>query len=708
MATLEKIRKRSVLLLIVIAVALLAFIVGDALTNSRQIFGNGSTVAQIGGKKIDITEYQAKLQQLNAQIEQQRSANPDAPTPDHQMVAQEALNQLIQEALLDEAVDKMNIQVGGDMLRYYMIENPINQNIGTLIQAMQASGIPVQSPQQAWTAIFQPQTVGKTTDDMAAFRAQWMSLENETRKLIARYTYTNLLGRTVQANALDKQRLAADYNTAVTTQYAFKPYGNLDAKQFPLTDAELKAAYEELKGGYRVEFPSKSVALIRVEVSPSQADVKASQALAQKVKGELRPGSTLSKVTKKEGVAMERHNLRAADITDQKVKDFVAHAPKDSLFVVTNDVTGFQIIRMGDRTLEVDSIQINTVAVAPGTLPKRVLAALNGGLSLDSINNVFKQDSVMVAAQEQWIPLYTAAGKTDMDQAMLDSLYKGEGRYVVMQDNGQGVLLGKLVKKNAPVEVYSYDEITYRLKPSNNTMADAQQKLGNFLAKNKTADQFVKNAPKAGYTLSNYDLSQFSAAIPEFEGGGSYLPDTRQVVRWVMIDGDKGDVSQIYESKDLQHPQLYAVAVTDEFEDYLPITHRRVSKEVEQYARNRKAGEAWVKQYSGKGNVAQTAQAMGVMPTTAIVHFNPFNNGGINDAEVLGTIVGSKKGQVKVVPGKQGVYVFQVDGVTVENNPFDDQMYTQQYQGFLNPNMQKMLQGNRKVKVNIYKFEAGN
>ena len=44
MATLEKIRSKSVLLIVIIGVALLAFIVGDALTNSRNLFGDHTTV----------------------------------------------------------------------------------------------------------------------------------------------------------------------------------------------------------------------------------------------------------------------------------------------------------------------------------------------------------------------------------------------------------------------------------------------------------------------------------------------------------------------------------------------------------------------------------------------------------------------------------------------------------------------------------------
>ncbi|MBQ7211961.1 MAG: SurA N-terminal domain-containing protein, partial [Muribaculaceae bacterium] len=50
MATLGKIRKQSVLLLIVIGVALLAFIIGDFFNSSRNIFGPGSSVAKVGSE----------------------------------------------------------------------------------------------------------------------------------------------------------------------------------------------------------------------------------------------------------------------------------------------------------------------------------------------------------------------------------------------------------------------------------------------------------------------------------------------------------------------------------------------------------------------------------------------------------------------------------------------------------------------------------
>ena len=61
MATLEKIRSKSVLLLVIIAVALLAFILGDFFTSGRTFFGTGTTVASIDGRKIDIMELNQRV-----------------------------------------------------------------------------------------------------------------------------------------------------------------------------------------------------------------------------------------------------------------------------------------------------------------------------------------------------------------------------------------------------------------------------------------------------------------------------------------------------------------------------------------------------------------------------------------------------------------------------------------------------------------------
>jgi peptidyl-prolyl cis-trans isomerase D len=524
MATLEKIRRRSVLLLIIIAVALLAFIVGDALTNSRNIFGNRTTVAEVGGTKIDYMDYQNKRSELNDRLEQQRKYNPNMQNYDSQMLAQAALQELVGETLLSQAVDKLGIVVTGDQLRFYMLENPINQNLGTLIQQLNASNIAVQTPEQAYKAIFQPQTVGKTDADMAGFKNYWLQLENETKTLVAQQSYVRLLQGTFVANDLDKKLIQEGYATVSDITYAMVPYGQLDEKKYPVSDADIKAAYDRDKNRYRVDEPTKTISFINVAVAPSQKDLEASQKLALKTVAELAGNGTLSKETKKAGVTIARQQLRGVDIKEQNIKDFVATATADTVRIISNDIKGFTAVKMGSRTAERDSIKLNIVAVAGKTLPAKVLAQLNGGLAIDSVAKKFSADSVNVT-KEQWFPLFTAQGRTDFPQNYLDSLAVAGGRYIALDATDEGTVYAKIVEEKAPVTIYEYDLVTYNLQPSNTTMQEAQSKLNKFLETNNTAAKFVANAAKAGYTVSTYDVSQSTPAIPIFEGMNQYLPD---------------------------------------------------------------------------------------------------------------------------------------------------------------------------------------
>ena len=709
MATLQKIRSKSVFLIVVIGVALLAFIVGDALTNGSKLFGNQTTVAKIGNEKIDYTEYQQKRQELNNQLEEARKQNPmQYANFDTQILSEMALEQLVAEKLLDQAVEKAGIRATGNQLRYYMIENPINPKVQQIMSQLQASQIAVQTPAQAYDVIFNPKRNGLTDAQVAPFQRAWIAAEEETKKLIERQTYQRLAFSSVQANELDKKQMHADYVQTLDVDLAFKPYGVLDEKKYPVSDAEIGDKYKKERYRFAVQEPTKEVSFIAVAVSPSAADIKNSKTLAANTVKALRD-STLGKEMRRQGLVVERRQLRASDISNPSIRQYVASAPVDSVSVISESAQGFTIVKMGNRRAEVDSVQLNIVSVAGKNLPAKVLASLNAGLDIDSVASVFKGDSVNVQSK-QWIPLFTAEGPTNaLPKDQLDTLMNAGGRYVELMKTDEGALFAQVAERKAPVEVYEYEEVNYDVKPSVQTVADERAKFEKFLAANNTAAKFNANAAKAGYQRQDFDLTQSTPAVPRFAGMNQYYPDSRQVVRWVMIEGKPGEVSHIYESKDANQPMLYAVAVNSEDEDFVPVGNSKVREVLAGEIRASKAGDAMVKQYKPKASsVASAAAAMGVQPTaTPSFRFGRMFN--VQDPVVVGRIAGTKPGaKVYVVKGKDGVYVYRVKSAKTENFPFNSDNYSQQYYQLVNPDLQKMMRGDRKLKNNIYKFEAGD
>lgn len=710
MATLEKIRSKSVFLIVVIGVALLAFIIGDALTNSRNILGDHTTVAKVGSTKIDFTDYQRKREELNNQLEEARRNNPaQFANFDTQVLPEMALEQLVQEAVILSAADKAGIRSTGNLLRYYMLENPRNQEVANLVRQLNAAGLSVQTPQQAYEIIFNPKRNGLTDAQVEPFQRAWLAAEKSTEKMIKQNVYQRLLVGAVKPNDLDRKALYNDYIATTNVDVAFLPFGNLDEKTYPVSDQEIKDRYNKEKETFKVMEPTREISFIAVNIAPSEADQKAGRELASKTVSELAKGGQISKELKKEGVSVTRHALRAADIPAGPAKDYILKGGLDSARLVSENIGGFTAVRVVSRNAEVDSIQLNIISTATEGVGNRVLAALNGGLPADSVMSRFSPDSV-AAQLNQWIPLYTAAGETNaLPRSQLDSLRNAGGRFIALQQGAQGMLLAQIVKQNAPVTIYEYDEASYTLTPSQKTKSEAREAFEKFLGANNTAEKFNTNAAKAGYNVQSFTVTSSTPAVPRFQGMDQYYPESRQVIRWVMIDGEKGQVSHIYNSNDAIHPAMYAVAVDDAYDEYVPVTNKAVRDELSRDIRADKAGDKLVAQYQKKTQSIQSAaQAMGVeVKNYPALRFGV--NGGVADQSVVGAISGAKADKkVVITKGDNGVYVYQVMGKDKQNFPYNEQMYDQQYYQFVNPDLMQMLQGTDRVKNNIYKFEAGD
>ena len=709
MATLEKIRSKSVLLIVVIGVALLAFIIGDAITNSRNLFGDHTTIAKVGGTKVDYTDYMRKREELNTQLENMRKQNPaQVANFDSQTLSQMALDQIMSEALLDKAVNDAGIQTSPSQLSFYVLQQPINPRMNEIVQQLNIAGYGVSTPAQAYEIIFNPQRNGIAASDMVPFQNYWIAMENETAQMIRRNTYQRLLMGTVKANELDKKALYQDYVSTLNVDVAYKPFEDYNDEKYAPTENELRDEYSKRKGAYQVQEPTKDIAFISVSIAPSDADKEASSKLAAATAAAMKSGdANINKDLRKEGVIVTRHQMRNQDIPSN-IKDFITSAPKDSVEIISENIKGFTVVKVGVKKMEVDALQLNLVQVIGPELSEKVLTSLNTGVVVDSLNNTYAADSVFVQ-KEQWITLYNAQGPTgNLDASQIDSLMNAGSKYITLVSSPQVSLLGQLTGKSSPVEIYEYEEVQYELKPSVETVNEARIKLEDFLAANSTAQTFVENAPNDGYSVRRLSLNSSTPAVPRMAGMNSFYPDSRQVVRWVMIDGKPGNVSHIYESKDAMSPYLYAAAVLSQYEDYIPMTNPDVKNEITERVKKSKAGDDMLAKYSANNSSVDAAsEAMGVEKRNN-PSFRFGRNSQVRDAAVMGQITGGKPGQVVFVKGDNGLYAYQIVSTETENFPYSDEQYEQQYFQFVNPNMVEMLKGSQNYKNNIYKFEAGD
>ena len=113
MAALENIRKRSVLLLSVIGIAMLAFILGDFMQSQRSGGPSSSTVGEVLGEKINIQNFQIKVEEG---IENFKIQNPTSSV-DQQTTVQirnQIWDQYIKELILNNEFANLGIDVTDD------------------------------------------------------------------------------------------------------------------------------------------------------------------------------------------------------------------------------------------------------------------------------------------------------------------------------------------------------------------------------------------------------------------------------------------------------------------------------------------------------------------------------------------------------------------------------------------------------------------
>ncbi|MDE6395973.1 MAG: hypothetical protein K2K84_01720, partial [Muribaculaceae bacterium] len=249
-------------------------------------------------------------------------------------------------------------------------------------------------------------------------------------------------------------------------------------------------------------------------------------------------------------------------------------------------------------------------------------------------------------------------------ESYLDALTNGPvNTYFTVTDTvqGQASQMGFIIKdRDAMAPIYEIGIVNYELVPSSKTAQSLAQKMNAFVANNAKADDFVANAQKEGYTVEYSTVDQNSFTI-----GRGETPRTKPLVKWAM-EADKGDVSPVITVSAVGALQptdyLVAAAVTDVFEDEIPVSSTVVKKVIEPAVRQAKKNKMLVERYAGKAkDIKGYATAMGLNEGD-IFNGDLVYSAMMLGGEAQGAVAGAKEGTlVGPVAGAGAVYVIQVD-----------------------------------------------
>lgn len=560
MATLQTIRSKGPLLVIVIGLALFAFIAGDAWKILQPHQGK-QDVGEVNGKTLSAQEYQQMVDELSEVIKLTNglnSLNEDQLTN----IKDQVWNTYVTNEVIANEAKKLGLQVTKAELQAVI-------NAGSHPLLMQT---PFRNPQ---TGAFDKDMLKKFLVDYANLDANkmpaqyveyyqkmgnfWNFIEKTLSVTLLAEKYQNLIGKSLISNPV----AAEDAFNARTEQtdmlLAAVPYSSISDSTITVSKEEIKKLYDSKKESFKQPVETRNIKYVDVRVVPSDADRKAVQEEVTEYTNQL-----IS--TTKDYVSFVRSTGSTIAYSDIPVSksalpnDVASRLDSTSV----NEVYGpyynqtddsYNAFKIVAKVSAPDSIQFRQIQVYADTDEKTTELA-------DSIYNALKTgaDFAEVAkkyaqtGEATWINARGWEGTTvDADNAtLINALIEQPVSEISNLKIGQSNIILQVMNKKQMQDKYKVAIVKCPVEFSKETYNDTYNKFSQFVAQSTTIEALEKNAEENGYTV----LPRMNFRSDEHYVGG--VKSTREALKWVF-DAKEGEVSPLYECGENDHLMVVAL-----------------------------------------------------------------------------------------------------------------------------------------------------
>uniref|UniRef100_UPI0027E3ADB7 peptidylprolyl isomerase n=1 Tax=Prevotella sp. TaxID=59823 RepID=UPI0027E3ADB7 len=503
----------------------------------------------------------------------------------------------------------------------------------------------------------------------------WTFIEKTLRQQLLAQKYQGLFAHCFLSNKVEAQMAFNDQNQESQIQLAALSYSSIDDNKVQISDADLKAKYDEVKGRFKQYVESRDIKYVDVQVKASAADRAALQKEFAGYSQALASATDASDVVRKStslvnylGVPVSK-DAYPSDIAQRL--DSMAVGSTSKVFENNSDNT-LNVIKLVSKQLLPDSVQYRQIQVAGATAEESakradsIYNALKAGADFEVIAKKYGQ-----TGEKTWLTTrqYQSAPSLDhntKDYIMsLNTMSVNELKNVALS---QGNLIVQVVDRKGMINKYVAAVVKKNVAFSKDTYSAAYNKFSSFVSANLTADAIVKNATKAGFNVQ--ERKDVTTAEHNLAG----IRSTRDAMRW-LFDAKKGDVSPLYECGDNDH---LLVVVLDNINNvgYRSLDDAQVKEYVKGEVLKDKKAEMLMAKLNGVKSVA-AAKAKGANVSTvnqvtfAAPVFVPAT--GASEPALSGAVAATAKGKFCKLPvkGNAGVYVFEVTNKTQRPGKFD-------------------------------------
>ncbi|MEP6646807.1 MAG: peptidylprolyl isomerase [Saprospiraceae bacterium] len=702
MALISEIRKKSWLLIILIALGMGGFVVMDMVSKASKGSGSQYTVGSVNGQKIEWPDFQHA----------ERILYPNS-TGDVYGQRNYIWNFMVEERLLRDEAEDIGLNVGNEELED--LEFGTN-HLSPIIQRNFRDPNTGQMDHKNLDQIKANLGTGKLQPQLEEY---WNYQVTEIKKERIQRKLTNIVKKGMYTPTWLAQQLQAEQGTILDFKYVKIPLDTTATSDIKLTDEDFKNFMKENEGLMKKKEEFRTVDFVVFNVIPTVED-------SATVRKTITDRVELFKEAKNDSSFVENNYgsidivyFKKADLPDA-IADTVFKLPVGTVYGPYIDGVDMKAVKILDRKILPDSVQARhiliraenatEIASARKTIDSLKILIESGKERFDSLAMRVSQDGSNSKGGDLG---YSANGR--MVKPFNDALfYTGKQGVLQVVTSQFGVHLieitGRKFIKNTEGVKLAY--LIEPIVPSEATQATVYDNAIEFSGQNRTVDALHK-AVDAKPELSVETAEGLTTNAFQFStlgNGGT----SRDVVRWAFNPDTKlGSVSPevfVYDEPTLFYNSHYVVPGLKTIMKKGNYTLAEVKEKFKQKVLDKKQAELIASKITNPDLQAVADQFHVPIDTFKNVNFNMSYLDGIGgETALIGKVSVMKVGETsKPIPGQSGTFVAQVINMAAPNNTSDLSSVRNQSlmvaRGSVDTRLMEVLKEKATIKDNRYTF----
>lgn len=686
MATLEKIRSKGPLVAIVIGLALLAFVLGDAVRSSGTLFSQSQNqVAEAEGSSVSIQDYQKRIQEVNSFYESIYGGALN--TQMRERLREQAWQDIVRSNVMSEQYEEVGIGVSSDEL-FELVQG---DNPAPLVRQLFSDN---------QTGRFNREQLMNTLralnyDNAGQTKDIWLYIEDQVLKNQRFKKYNTIVSQGLYVPTPMAEHDMKSKERTYSFDYLALKASSVADSAVSVSNKAIEDYYDEHKQEFKQE-KARNIEYVVFTATPTAQDTADDLQWVKDIKSDFAKAENIGQFVRVNSEEpFDATYYHENEMEDSVLNEFAFNNEEGAIYGSYKKAGSFRLAKIADIRQLPDSARAAQVVLMPQQRSRQAVQQLRS--RADSLKQVIEEgeDFATIARQYSSGQNAQAGGNLgwfsmeDQPRALADTVFFNDPGDVKLVNTQQGIRIVQIQEHSPKGKAVQLAKIVRNIEPSEETLDRTFSKANKFAAENNTYEKFSQQAQQEGLTKR---VANNLEPLAEEIGNVS---NAREVVQWAY-KAKVGNVSSVFE---IQDKFIIASLTAAREKGIAPIEQVRsvITSRLKDKAKVEKLAEQISETAANSNNLFDIAQSLNAAVENASnVSFSAYQIEGLGyEPKVIGTAYAMEEGeQAGPVQGNTGAYLLELN--TIQPAPEDANI-------FMN---QRSMQTNYRRRTNMQMYNA--